>query len=140
VADGAYILSGAGGDPDIVLIGTGSEVDVAVQAAAILAEQGVSARVVSMPSWELFARKDAAYRESVLGPVGTARVAVEAGVTLGWERWVGDRGSVVGMNGYGASGPGGAVLTHFGFTAAHVAAAALRVLGKDAQANEVDDR
>ncbi len=140
VTDGAYILSGAGGNPDVVLIGTGSEVDVAVQAAAILAEQGVSARVVSMPSWELFARKDATYRESVLGPVGTARVAVEAGVTLGWERWVGDRGAVVGMNRYGASGPGGAVLKHFGFTAAHVAAAALRVLGKDAEANEVDDR
>lgn len=140
VANGAYILSGAGGAPDVVLIGTGSEVDVAVQAAAILAAQGISARVVSMPSWELFTRQDAAYRESVLGPVGTARVAVEAGVTLGWERWVGERGAIVGMTSYGASGPGSAVLKHFGFTAAHVAAAALRVLGKDAQANEVDDR
>ncbi len=140
VADGAYILSGAEANPDVVLIGTGSEVDVAVQAAVILADQGVNARVVSMPSWELFGRKDAAYRESVLGPVGTARVAVEAGVTLGWERWVGDRGAVVGIDRYGASGPGGAVLKHFGFTAAHVAATALRVLGKGAQANEVDDR
>ena len=139
VSDGAYILSGPA-DPDIVLIGTGSEVDVAVQAAALLENQGVTARVVSMPSWELFGRKNAAYRESVLGPVGTARVAVEAGVTLGWDRWVGERGAVVGIDSYGASGPGSAVLKHFGFTAAHVAATALRVLGKDAQAIDIDDR
>ncbi|MCA9876819.1 MAG: transketolase, partial [Thermomicrobiales bacterium] len=140
VAQGAYILSGAGGNPDVVLIGTGSEVDVAVQAAALLAEQGITARVVSMPSWELFQRQDAAYRASVLGPAGTARVAVEAGVTLGWERFVGENGAVVGIDRYGASGPGGAVLKHFGFTAAHVAATALRVLGKDALANTIDDR
>ena len=69
-----------------------------------------------------------------------ARGLLEAGVTLGWERWVGERGAIVGIDTYGASGPGGAVLKHFGFTAAHVAAAALRVLGKDALASEIDDR
>ena len=69
-----------------------------------------------MPSWELFAQRDDAYRERILGPAGTPRVAVEAGVTLGWERFVGERGAVVGIDRYGASGPGGEVLKHFGFT------------------------
>ncbi|MFT4039920.1 MAG: transketolase [Thermomicrobiales bacterium] len=140
VAQGAYILSGAGGSPDVVLIGTGSEVDVAVQAAGVLADHGITARVVSMPSWELFQQQDAEYRASVLGPTGTPRVAVEAGVTTGWERFTGDNGAVVGLDRYGASGPGEKVLKHFGFTAAHVAATALRVLGRDAQASDLDDR
>ncbi len=131
VANGAYILSDAEGDLDVALIGTGSEVDLAVRAAAMLAEHGVRARVVSMPSWELFARQDEAYRERVLGPAGTPRVAVEAGTTIGWERFVGDNGAVVGIDRYGASGPGGKVLAHFGFTPERVAATALRLLGKD---------
>jgi transketolase len=102
-----------------------------VQTAALLAEQGLRARVVSMPSWELFTHKDDAYRERVLGPAGTPRVAVEAGATLGWERFVGERGAVVGIDRYGASGPGGEVLKHFGFTPQRVAATALRVLGQE---------
>ena len=97
----------------------------------MLGEHGVKARVVSMPSWELF---DAAGRRAtgsaVLGPAGTPRVAVEAGVTIGWERYVGERGAVVGIDRYGASGPGAEVLEHFGFTPEHVAATALRVLGR----------
>jgi transketolase len=129
VANGAYILSGSSGDVDVVLIGTGSEVSVCVEAAALLTARGVRARVVSMPSWELFARQDEVYRQHVLGPEGTPRVAVEAGVTLGWERFVGSRGAVVGIDRYGASGPGAKVLEHFKFTPDHVAAAALRLLG-----------
>jgi transketolase len=138
VANGAYILSDSQSDPDVVLIGTGSEVDLCVRAAALLAEHGVSARVVSMPSWELFAEQDAAYRGRVLGPAGTPRVAVEAGVTLGWERYVGERGAVVGIDRYGASGPGAQVLEHFGFTPEHVAATALRVLGRKELAARID--
>jgi len=137
VADGAYIISGEG-DPDVVLIGTGSEVDLAVRAAGLLGEHGVRARVVSMPSWELFAQRDDAYRERVLGPIGTPRVAVEAGVTLGWERFVGERGAVVGIDRYGASGPGSEVLKHFGFTPQRVAATALRVLGQEELAAKID--
>jgi transketolase len=137
VANGAYIISDPNGDPDVVLIGTGSEVDLAVRAAAQLAGVGVHARVVSMPSWELFAEQDERYKERVLGPTGTPRVAVEAGVTIGWERYVGERGAVVGIDRYGASGPGAKVMQHFGFTPEHVAAAALRVLGQDALAAEI---
>jgi transketolase len=131
VANGAYILSDANGDLDVVLIGTGSEVDVAVRAAAMLGEHGVRARVVSMPSWELFGQQDEAYRERVLGPAGTPRVAVEAGTTLGWDRFVGENGAIVGIDRYGASGPGAQVLAHFGFTPERVAATALRLLGND---------
>ena len=138
VADGAYIISGAEADPDVVLIGTGSEVDLAVRAAALLGEQGLRARVVSMPSWELFAQRDDAYRQRVLGPAGTPRVAVEAGVTLGWERFVGERGAVVGIDRYGASGPGGEVLKHFGFTPQRVAATALRILGQEELAAKIE--
>jgi transketolase len=130
VANGAYVLSDPVGEPDVVLIGTGAEVDLAVRAAAMLAEQGVKARVVSMPSWELFARQDEAYRQQVLGPAGTPRVAVEAGTTFGWERWVGEHGAVVGIDRFGASGPGAKVLEHFGFTPEHVVTAAQQVLGR----------
>ena len=137
VANGAYIISDANGEPEVVLIGTGSEVDLAVRAAAQLAGVGVRARVVSMPSWELFDEQDESYKVRVLGPTGTPRLAVEAGVTLGWERYVGERGAVVGIDRYGASGPGAKVMQHFGFTSEHVAAAALRVLGRDALAAEI---
>jgi len=138
LANGAYILSGAEGDPDVVLIGSGSEVELAVRAAVMLGENGVRARVVSMPSWELFAQQEERYRAGVLGPAGTPRVAVEAGVTLGWERFVGERGAIVGIDRYGASGPGAKVLEHFGFTAQHVAATALRLLGKDDLATKIE--
>jgi transketolase len=138
VANGAYIITETEGDPDVVLIGTGSEVDLALRAAALLAEQGLRARVVSMPSWELFAQQDDAYRERVLGSTGTPRVAVEAGVTLGWDRFVGERGAVVGIDRYGASGPGGQVMKHFGFTPQRVAATALRVLGQDELAATIE--
>jgi transketolase len=138
VADGAYILADAAGDPDVVLIGTGSEVELVVRAAALLEERGLRARVVSMPSWELFMQQDETYRERVLGPTGTPRVAVEAGATLGWDRFIGDRGAIVGIDRYGASGPGAEVLQHFGFTPEHVAATALRVLDQDDLASQIE--
>jgi transketolase len=118
------------GKPDVILIGTGSEVSVAMAARDLLAQQGVQARVVSMPSWELFEEQDAAYRESVLPKAVTARVSVEAGVTMGWERYVGLAGAMVGINRFGESGKFAAVMAHLGITAENVAKQALVVLGK----------
>ena len=127
---GAYVLSDAG-EPQAVLIATGSEVQLALNAQALLAERGVAARVVSMPSWELFEKMPREYRDAVLPPAVTARVAVEAGIAMGWERYVGASGAVVGMTGFGASAPGGTVMEKFGFTSERVVEAALRVLGHD---------
>ena len=140
VARGGYVLADVPGDPDVVLLGAGSEVELAVLAAGMLAEHGVAARVVSLPSWELFDAQDEVYRRSVLGPVGTPRVSVEAGATFGWARYTGDRGTTIGIDTYGASGPGAEVLAHFGFTKEHVAAAALRLLGRDDLAVKVEQR
>lgn len=135
---GAYILADAEGDPDVVLIATGSEVELAVMAKEELAGRGVQARVVSMPSWELFQQQSPDYRASVLGKPGTARVSVEAGITTGWATWTGDNGAHVGMTSYGLSGPGKEVLKYFGFTREHVAAVALRLIGREDEANELD--
>ncbi|GAB4245335.1 MAG: transketolase [Thermoleophilia bacterium] len=121
---GAYILAEAPGGPesvDVLLLATGSEVHVALEARAILTAEGVGARVVSMPSWELFAAQEQAYREWVLPPRVRARVSVEAGVTFGWERWVGAGGAMVGIDRFGRSAPGNRVLAEFGITARHVA-------------------
>jgi transketolase len=123
VARGAYVLRDAG-NPDVVLIGTGSEVSVALAAAERLDADGVAARVVSMPSWELFAAQDDSYRDGVLPP-GLPAVAVEAGVTLGWERWA-DR--TIGIDRFGASAPGAEVLERLGITADNVAGAARELL------------
>lgn len=135
---GAYILADTDGDPDVVLLATGSEVELAMMAREELASRGVNARVVSMPSWELFARQDRAYKTSVLGGPGTARVSVEAGITTGWATWTGDNGAHVGMTTFGLSAPGKEVLKHFGFTMEHVAAVALRLIGRDDEASELD--
>jgi transketolase len=125
VAKGAYILKdAAGGTPDCILIGTGSEVMICLEAAEKLAAEGIRTRVVSMPSWDRFEEQDAAYRESVLPAAVTARVACEAACGFGWEKWIGTRGVFVGMKGFGASGPAPALYEHFGITAAAVAAAA----------------
>ena len=124
-ARGAYVLrEAAGGRPDCILIGTGSEVQVCLDAAAKLDQEGVRARVVSMPCWDLFEEQDADYRESVLPAAVTARVACEAACGFGWDRWLGSRGRFVGMRGFGASGPAPALYAHFGITADGVAAAA----------------
>ena len=137
VARGAYILAEAdGGSPDVILIGTGSEVQLCVEARKKLEKYGVKARVVSMPSWELFAAQDQSYREAVLPKKIKARVTVEAGSPLGWYRWAGDEGAVIGLERFGASAPGEQVLQHLGFTAEHVTSAALRVLGRDSDAEQ----
>jgi transketolase len=131
VARGAYVLADApNGAADVILIGAGSEVAVALAARELLAASGVAARVVSMPSWELFEEQDASYRECVLPAALTARVSVEAGVTLGWERYVGSAGAAVGINRFGESGKGPAVMAHLGITPENVAQKALTVLGK----------
>ena len=130
-ARGGYILAEApGGAPDVILIGTGSEVSLCVQAREKLQSQGVMARVVSLPSWELFEKQDASYRDSVLPKAIRKRVTVEAGATMGWSRFAGDEGVIIGLDRYGASAPGGELLQHFGFTAERVAAAALGLLGR----------
>ena len=116
---GAYVLADGA---DAIIIATGSEVAVALAAREELAADGVSARVVSMPCWEQFASEDADYRESVLPAAVTARVSVEAGVTMGWKTWIGDRGQAIGIDRFGASAPGATNLDKFGITAANVAA------------------
>jgi transketolase len=129
LACGAYSLSDAGGPPRVILIASGSEVHVALQAQGLLAAKGVAARVVSMPSWELFEKMPREFRDSVLPPEVPARLAVEAGIGMGWERYVGAAGAGVFMTGFGASAPGETVMEKFGFTAANVAEKALKLLG-----------
>jgi transketolase len=115
---GAYVLREGS---DVSLLATGSEVHVALEAAGRLAAEGIDAQVVSMPSWELFAEQDADTRQAVLGP--RPRIAIEAGATLGWERWTGDGGLVLGMDRFGASAPAEVLAEQFGFTADRVAEA-----------------
>ncbi|WNG51691.1 transketolase [Archangium minus] len=128
LAKGAYVLADSEGTPDVILIGTGSEVNLCLQAYDQLKSEGVKARVVSMPSWELFERQDEAYREQVLPSSVRARVAVEKGATFGWERWVGLRGAVIGMRSFGASAPLKALLQKFGFTVENVVKVAREVM------------
>ena len=116
---GAYVLSEANGAADVIIIATGSEVDLAAKAQEALAADGVNARVVSMPSTNVFDRQDQAYKDSVLTP-GVKRVAVEAGVTDFWRKYVGLEGAVVGINTFGESAPGGVLMEHFGFTVDNV--------------------
>lgn len=130
---GAYILTDTpGGSPEVILIGTGSEVSLCVQAHEKLTAEGVHSRVVSMPSWtlfELYCEKNPAYREEVLPSKVTARVSVEAGSTLGWHQYVGLAGKAIGMKGYGASAPIGELMKKFGFTVDAVLQAAKEVIG-----------
>jgi transketolase len=122
---GAYVLADpAGGEPDVILIATGTEVGLAVTAYETLSEEGIAARVVSMPSWALFDRQPAAYRDEVLPPEVTARVAIEQASTFGWERFVGATGAVIGMRTFGASAPLKELQTKFGFTPEKVVEAA----------------
>ena len=116
VAKGAYVLGDSGGTPEVILMATGSELGLCVEAYEKLKAEGVKARVVSMPSWEIFERQDEAYKKSVLPPEVTARVSVEMAATLGWERYVGLKGRKVGMTRFGASAPLKDLLKFFGFT------------------------
>jgi transketolase len=126
---GAYLLTDAPeGKPDLILIATGSEVGLIVAAAQALLAQGVRARVVSMPSWELFDAQPKAYRDAVLAPSIRARLAVEAGVTQGWHRYVGDHGDVLGLDRFGASAPGDVLLRELGLTVENVCKRALAVM------------
>ncbi|MEM9135840.1 MAG: transketolase [Cyanobacteria bacterium P01_F01_bin.42] len=126
---GAYTLTDSDGTPDIILIGTGSEVQLCVQAAETLRSEGKNVRVVSMPCWKLFLEQDAAYRESVLPAAVRKRLSVEAGATFGWAEIVGSEGDSIGVNRFGASAPGGTVMKEFGFTVENVLAKAKAVLG-----------
>jgi transketolase len=126
---GAYVLRDTKSKPQVILIGTGSEVHLCLEAAAELERRGIAGRVVSMPSWELFERQSQRYRDAVLPPEIRARVSVEQASTFGWERWVGASGARVGMHTFGASAPLADLLKKFGFTVDHVVRAALDQLG-----------
>ena len=129
LAKGAYILSDPeDGAPDIILIATGSEVNITLEAAEQLKAKGIKPRVVSMPSWELFDDQDEAYRDEVLPPSVTARIAIEAGSTQGWHRYVGSAGDVIGLDHFGASAPGGTVYEKFGFTVENIVKKALALV------------
>jgi transketolase len=137
VARGAYILSEAeGGSPDVILIGTGSEVALCARAQEKLKGYGIRARVVSMPSMNLFEQQDEAYRESVLPKATRKRVTIEAAATFGWRKWAGDEGIVIGIDHYGASAPGDVILKNFGMTVEHVTSAALRLMGRNEEAEK----
>jgi transketolase len=127
---GGYVLRDAadGREPQVILIGTGSELQLAYGAAEALEKDGIAARVVSLPCWERFEAQDQGYRDSVLPPTVTARVSVEVGVSLGWERWVGLNGAIVGLDHFGASAPAGTIFEKFGFTVDRVADVARGVL------------
>ena len=139
---GAYVLSdppasaamGQAGAyasrPDLILIATGSEVPIALEAANTLSAEGIMTRVVSMPSWKLFEAEDAVYQESVLPNAVRARVAIEAGSSFGWERYVGDAGAVIGIDHLGASAPAEVLYREFGLTAVRVVEKAHEVLGR----------
>ncbi|NEO76220.1 transketolase [Moorena sp. SIO4G3] len=126
---GAYVLSDSDGTPDIILIGTGSEVSLCVQGAEQLREEGKKVRVVSMPSWELFEAQDEAYRESVLPKAVTKRLGVEAGVSFGWCRYLGTEGDMISIDRFGVSAPGGVAMAKFGYTVENVVAKAKALLG-----------
>ena len=134
LAKGAYVLTDApNGKPDVILIGTGSEVSLCLEARDKLVAEGVGVRVVSMPSWELFEEQDAAYHDSVLPPSVKARVTVEEGAKLGRHRYAGDRGVILGMHTFGLSAPIKVVAEHFGFTVDAVVAAARQTMSASAQ-------
>jgi transketolase len=128
---GAYVLRDAA-SPQVILIGTGSEVHIAVEAHELLAKEGIASRVVSMPSWELFEGQPAAYQDSVLPANIQARVSIEAGATLGWPRYVGTAGEIIGLDRFGASAPYEQIYEHLGLTAEKMVAAAKRAMERAA--------
>lgn len=129
VSRGAYVLVKAD-NPDVLLLATGSEVGIAVEAAEKLAAEGIKAQVVSMPCWQLFEKRDKSYQDSVLPPNVRARVGIEASVEQGWCKWLGDKGIFIGMSSFGASAPAKTCYEKFGITADNVVKAAKQALGK----------
>ncbi|MEP0545737.1 MAG: transketolase [Rhodothermales bacterium] len=125
---GAYVLADTDGEPDVLLLATGSEVPLVLEAKEQLAGDGIAARVVSMPCWELFREQDKSYRDEVLPPSVTARVGVEAGSSMGWHEWVGLGGALITVDRFGSSAPGDVVMRHYGFTADAVADAARKLV------------
>jgi transketolase len=131
VAKGAYVLADAeGGKPDVILIATGTEVQHIVAAGETLKAEGIKVRLVSMPCWELFEQQDAAYKESVFPASVTARVSIEMASTLGWDRYVGPKGKIIGMHSFGSSAPLKDLLKKFGFGPEQVVKAAKEVMGR----------
>jgi transketolase len=129
VRRGGYVLREATGSAaELILIGTGSELHLCVAAADVLEAEGIPTRVVSLPCWERFDAQDQAYRDEVLPPTVRRRLSVEAGVSLGWERWVGDEGAILGLDRFGASAPAATIFEAFGFTPEHVAEIGRRVV------------
>ena len=128
LAKGGYVLADSKGTPDVILIGTGSEVHLCLEAQGLLAKKGVAARVVSLPSWELFEKTSQSYRDKVLLPSVNVRVAVEAGAGFGWERYVGRKGGIIGINRFGASAPGATVMEKYGMKASAVVSKAMSLL------------
>jgi len=131
VARGAYVLADPpGGNPELILIASGGELSLAVEAHEKLLAEGIRSRVVSMPSWEIFERQTQEYRDSVLPPAVKARLAIEQASTFGWERYIGSTGHAIGMRTFGASAPLKALQEKFGFEPERVAAAARELLGR----------
>lgn len=131
LAKGAYILAETQGSvPDVILIATGSEVSLALEAHQLLVKEGIRSRVVSMPCWELFDAQPQSYRDAVLPPSIHARVSIEAASPFGWERYVGLAGAIIGVTRFGVSAPGPEVMRAFGFTPQHVVETAKAVLEK----------
>jgi len=127
---GAYTVENVT-DPDLILIATGSEVHICVEAAEVLEkDHHIKTAVVSMPSWELFEKAPASYRERILPSHVKTRIAVEAGISMGWEKYVGTEGRIIGINRFGASAPGGKVLKEYGFSSENIVKNALEMLKK----------
>ena len=130
VQKGGYVFGDCSGVPEVILIGTGTELTQCVEAYEKLTAEGIKVRVVSLPSWELFEKQSKEYRDSVLPPTVTKRVCIEMGSTFGWERYAGPAGAIIGMKTFGASAPLKDLAKHFGFSTEAVIAAAKKQLGK----------
>ena len=130
VERGAYVLWDSAESPDLILIGTGAQLGLALAAGRKIAEDGTAVRVVSMPCWELFSEQTQDYRDSVLPPDVKARLSVEAGVELGWSKWVGDEGGSISIEHFGASAPGPTVLAEFGYSIDNVVSRATALLAR----------
>ncbi|MGB5159394.1 transketolase family protein [Desulfobacterium sp. N47] len=126
--NGAYVIYDSPQKPSLIIIATGSEVNIAIEAAKTLEQKGVAARVVSMPSTELFEKASAEYKDKVLPQDTSNRIVVEAGITMGWERYAGDKGEIIGISGYGASAPGGTLMKNYGFTSDNIVQKAAKML------------